>query len=168
MRTEKTAGSPRQPNARRDRVTSRMPGASPEPFIKCSSQVQFERPSRQTATNPVAAARFRSGRLTGQDRLMLAFFIPPIIVVTIFATYSRAFANWAAPSIVPAIVCCAPILVSFHMAHLCTGGGRVALKEGARTVVAEDRRTFNTLQYYLRDQPFTVHPGTHGVSYPMT
>ena len=51
-----------------------------------------------------AAIRFRSPALKEPDRLMIAFFVTPIVVVTLFAIYSRAYANWAAPSIIAAVV----------------------------------------------------------------
>jgi hypothetical protein len=52
----------------------------------------------------LAAISFNSKDLTGSDRLMLAFFVTPVVAVTIFAVYSRAYPNWASPSIVPALV----------------------------------------------------------------
>lgn len=59
----------------------------------------------------LAIVRFRSMALVEQDRLMLAFFIVPVAAVTLFAIYARAYPNWASPSIVPALVASAAILV---------------------------------------------------------
>jgi 4-amino-4-deoxy-L-arabinose transferase-like glycosyltransferase len=59
----------------------------------------------------IAAVRFRSRMLTAPDRLMLAFFLTPVAVVTMFAIYSRAFANWAAPSLIPAMVTSTALLL---------------------------------------------------------
>jgi hypothetical protein len=52
----------------------------------------------------LAAINFNSKDLTESDRLLLAFFVTPVVAVTVFAVYSRAFPNWASPSIVPALV----------------------------------------------------------------
>ena len=54
----------------------------------------------------IASVRFKSPSLIEPDRLMAAFFITPIIAVTAFALYSQANANWAAPSVIPAVLIC--------------------------------------------------------------
>jgi hypothetical protein len=59
----------------------------------------------------ISALRLRSDRLISQDRLLLAFFVPPVAAVSMFAIYSRAYANWAAPSAVPALVAGTAILL---------------------------------------------------------
>ena len=51
-----------------------------------------------------ASIRFRIPAVKEQDRLMIAFFVTPIVAVTLFAIYSRAYANWAAPSIAAAVI----------------------------------------------------------------
>lgn len=149
----------------------------------------------------IAAARCTSTVLTSQDRLMLAFFITPVVVVTAFAIYSRAFPNWAAPSAISAFIGSAALLVRTSHWYLLAGSvafgvllqaallvvdtvatrlpthiggfsnpynrilvwrgyaeevGRVAAAADARTIVTDDRRTFNTLRYYLRDRPQTI------------
>jgi 4-amino-4-deoxy-L-arabinose transferase-like glycosyltransferase len=149
----------------------------------------------------IAAAGFRSRVLVTQDRLMLAFFIAPIIPVTLFAIYSQAFANWAAPAVVPAIVGSTAILLrSGHRIWLWAGiaigvvlqsvllvtdtmasrlparvagfrnpyerilvwrsyaenAGALAERMGTQAIAAEDRRVFDSLQYYWRDRPQVI------------
>lgn len=55
--------------------------------------------------------RPKSRSLLEQDRLMAAFFIPPIVAVAAFAVYSRAYANWASPAVVSGIIAGAAILL---------------------------------------------------------
>lgn len=52
----------------------------------------------------VVAWRWRRGELESRDRLLLAFSLPIILIVTVQAFLSRAHANWAAPAYVAATV----------------------------------------------------------------
>ena len=58
----------------------------------------------------VAFGRMRSSALTAPDRLMLAFAIPPLALMTITALLTKAYANWAATSAISAIVLAAAVL----------------------------------------------------------
>ena len=132
---------------------------------------------------------------------MLAFFITPIVAVTLFAIYSRAFPNWAAPSVIPALIGSTAILIRsgrriwllgsvilgvlVQSALLITdtvasrlpaqivgfnnpyerilvwrpyaeNAGRLAESIGARAIATDDRRTFDTLRYYWRNQPQAI------------
>jgi 4-amino-4-deoxy-L-arabinose transferase-like glycosyltransferase len=68
----------------------------------------------------LAIVRWRSISLIDPERIMLAFFIPPVVAVTLFAIYSRAYANWASPSIVAAIVASTAILLRFDRRYWLT------------------------------------------------
>jgi hypothetical protein len=56
-------------------------------------------------------ARVRSAGLEDRDRLLLAFVLPPLILVGLVAFVTRAYPNWAAPAyisamaLVPALLC---------------------------------------------------------------
>lgn len=45
------------------------------------------------------------------DRLMLAFAIPPLVLVTLVAFTTRALANWAAPSFISGVIVAVAILI---------------------------------------------------------
>jgi Dolichyl-phosphate-mannose-protein mannosyltransferase len=49
--------------------------------------------------------------ITRADRLMLAFAIPPLALVTALAFVTRALANWAAPAFVSAVIVVVAILI---------------------------------------------------------
>lgn len=59
----------------------------------------------------IALARFSSPATPREDRLMLAFAIPPLLLVTATAFLTRALANWAATAFVSGIVVVTAILV---------------------------------------------------------
>lgn len=57
------------------------------------------------------AWRARSTRIEGNDRLLLAFALPIVAIVTVQAFLSRAHANWAAPAYIAATVLVTAVLV---------------------------------------------------------
>ena len=58
-----------------------------------------------------ALARMASPQMSSRDRLMLAFAIPPLLLVTGTAFMTRAFANWAAPAFISGMVVVIAIMV---------------------------------------------------------
>jgi 4-amino-4-deoxy-L-arabinose transferase-like glycosyltransferase len=58
-----------------------------------------------------AFARIGSAALSRADRLMLAFALPPLVLVTATGFVTRALANWAAPAFISAAVVVIAILV---------------------------------------------------------
>jgi 4-amino-4-deoxy-L-arabinose transferase-like glycosyltransferase len=58
-----------------------------------------------------AIARIGSTTLSRADRLMLAFALPPLLLVTATGFVTRALANWAAPAFISAAVIVVAILV---------------------------------------------------------
>jgi 4-amino-4-deoxy-L-arabinose transferase-like glycosyltransferase len=58
-----------------------------------------------------AMARIGSKQLLPADRIMLAFALPPLLVVTVTAVFVNAYPNWAAASFVSLAVLAAAILV---------------------------------------------------------
>lgn len=59
----------------------------------------------------VALVRFRRLELSEQDRVMIAFALPPLILVVVVACVTHAYANWAAPAVISATIFAAAILV---------------------------------------------------------
>jgi 4-amino-4-deoxy-L-arabinose transferase-like glycosyltransferase len=58
----------------------------------------------------LSLARVRSRWLTAPDRLMLAFAVPPLALLTLTALLTKAYANWAATSAIAAVVLGAAVL----------------------------------------------------------
>jgi 4-amino-4-deoxy-L-arabinose transferase-like glycosyltransferase len=58
-----------------------------------------------------AILRFTSPELNRADRLMLAFAIPPLALVTAVGFVTRALANWAAPAFVSAVIVVVAIMI---------------------------------------------------------
>jgi 4-amino-4-deoxy-L-arabinose transferase-like glycosyltransferase len=58
-----------------------------------------------------ALAKMASPQMSSRDRLMLAFAIPPLLLVTGTAFVTRALANWAAPAFISGVVVVTAILV---------------------------------------------------------
>jgi hypothetical protein len=59
-----------------------------------------------------------STRLWPADRILLAFALPPLVVVTVTAGLVHAYANWAAAAFIPLAVLAAAILVRRNLAIL--------------------------------------------------
>ena len=58
-----------------------------------------------------AVGRVRLPEEIPTARILLAFALPPLIIVTLVALFSHAYANWAAPSVVSATILAAAMLV---------------------------------------------------------
>src|SRR5262249_19776929 len=56
-------------------------------------------------------ARMASPKLPRADRLMLAFALPPLLLITITAIMSRAFANWAATAFISGSIVVVAMLI---------------------------------------------------------
>jgi 4-amino-4-deoxy-L-arabinose transferase-like glycosyltransferase len=61
----------------------------------------------------LAIVRIASPFVTRADRLMLAFAIPPLALITGMSIFSRAFANWAATAYISAVV----VVVAIMLRH---------------------------------------------------
>ena len=59
----------------------------------------------------VAAWYLARGRLETADRWLIAFALPPLVVVLVVAFLTRAYANWAAAAFVPAILLVAALIL---------------------------------------------------------
>jgi 4-amino-4-deoxy-L-arabinose transferase-like glycosyltransferase len=55
--------------------------------------------------------RIASPMVSRADRLMLAFAIPPLALITVTAMVTRAFANWAAPAFISGLIVAVALLV---------------------------------------------------------
>jgi 4-amino-4-deoxy-L-arabinose transferase-like glycosyltransferase len=62
-----------------------------------------------------------SSRLLPADRILLAFALPPLVVVTATASLVHAYANWAAAAFIPLAVLAAAILVRRNLSILLWG-----------------------------------------------
>jgi 4-amino-4-deoxy-L-arabinose transferase-like glycosyltransferase len=62
--------------------------------------------------------RRHTSRLLPADRILLAFALPPLVVVTVTAGLVHAYANWAAAAFIPLAVLAAAILVRRNLAAL--------------------------------------------------
>jgi 4-amino-4-deoxy-L-arabinose transferase-like glycosyltransferase len=60
-----------------------------------------------------ALARIASPVINRADRLMLAFAIPPLVLITATAIATRAFANWAAPAFISGVVVAVALMVRY-------------------------------------------------------
>jgi len=59
----------------------------------------------------LAIARFRSFEAVSANRIMLSFTLPPLVIITLVALLSRAYANWAATAAISATILAAALLV---------------------------------------------------------
>src|SRR5262249_50193605 len=59
----------------------------------------------------IAFARMAAREVTRADRLMLAFAIPPLVLITATAMVSRAFANWAVTAFISGAIVVVALLV---------------------------------------------------------
>jgi hypothetical protein len=59
----------------------------------------------------VLFGRWKSAALTPADRLMLAFALPPLLLVTVVGLFRSPHANWAAPAFISAAVVVTAVLV---------------------------------------------------------
>lgn len=98
--------------------------------------------------------RNSASRLLPQDRILLAFALPALIVVTATATLVHAYANWAAASFIPLAVLTAAILVRRNVMILL--GGSVALGLWAQiTLIGADAfATSVRLPFLARPNPY--------------
>jgi 4-amino-4-deoxy-L-arabinose transferase-like glycosyltransferase len=76
--------------------------------------------SRQqpTSVGGGGKGRHRTSRLLPADRILLAFALPPLVVVTITASLVHVYANWAAAAFIPLAVLAAAILVRRNLSIL--------------------------------------------------
>jgi 4-amino-4-deoxy-L-arabinose transferase-like glycosyltransferase len=58
----------------------------------------------------LAIARIQSWEGASANRIMLSFALPPLVIITIVALYSRAYANWAATGTISATILAAAVL----------------------------------------------------------
>ena len=57
------------------------------------------------------AAKFRSSEEVPVSKVLLSFALPPLTIITFVALFSRAYANWAATSVISATILAAALLV---------------------------------------------------------
>jgi 4-amino-4-deoxy-L-arabinose transferase-like glycosyltransferase len=59
----------------------------------------------------LAIARFRSFEAVSANRIMLSFALPQLVIITLVALLSRAYANWAATAAISATILATALLV---------------------------------------------------------
>src|SRR5262245_11581709 len=59
----------------------------------------------------LAIVKIRSWEDVSANKIMLAFALPPLVIITLVALFSRAYANWAATGAVSATILAAAVLV---------------------------------------------------------
>jgi hypothetical protein len=98
-------------------------------------------------------ARAGSKQLVPADRILLAFALPPLVVVTVTATLVHAYANWAAASFISLAVLAAAILVRRNFSVLLWGS--LALGLAAQVVlIAGDAFAPRIRLPYLTSNPY--------------
>jgi 4-amino-4-deoxy-L-arabinose transferase-like glycosyltransferase len=65
-----------------------------------------------------AMARLRSPRICPQDRVLVAFAAPPLVIITATAVFVHTYGNWAAVSALPLAVLSAAMLVRWNLMPL--------------------------------------------------
>ena len=88
-----------------------------------------------------ALARIASPALNRADRLMLAFAIPPLALITITAFVTRAFANWAAPAFISGIVVVVALMVRHAAWKWLTASLAIGIAAQVLFLVADARAT---------------------------
>ena len=63
------------------------------------------------ATMIVATLKLRSTDLKEEDRVMVAFFITPLVLITLVSSVVHAYANWASVSVISGLILTAALLL---------------------------------------------------------
>ena len=99
-----------------------------------------------------AIARMASPLVTRADRLMLAFAIPPIVLITATAIASRAFANWAATAYISGVVVATAFLIRHGAWKWLTASLALGVLAQAAFLIGDTRAT--TLNLPLLGDPY--------------
>jgi 4-amino-4-deoxy-L-arabinose transferase-like glycosyltransferase len=115
----------------------------------------------------VPLARLVSGRITSDrllpaDRILLAFALPPLVVVTVTATMVHAYANWAAAAFIPLAVLAAAILVRRNSSALLWGSLALGLVAQMLLIGADAFATRIRLPFLSTPNPYYRTLGWNG------
>ena len=92
-----------------------------------------------------ALARLTSPALTRADRLMLAFAIPPLALITATSIASRAFANWAATAYISGVVVVVALMIRHGAWRWLAASLAMGVVAQAVVLVSDTRATRATL-----------------------
>ncbi|MEX0852647.1 MAG: glycosyltransferase family 39 protein [Bauldia sp.] len=96
--------------------------------------------------------RFGARDLSGDDRVMLAFALPPLLLVTVGALYSgRANANWAAAALISAMVVTSAFLVRGRWWRVLTASVAIGMAVQAMLLLADAFADRVTIPAFAQD-----------------
>jgi 4-amino-4-deoxy-L-arabinose transferase-like glycosyltransferase len=101
-----------------------------------------------------AATKSGASRLWPQDRILLAFALPALAVVTATATLTHAYANWAAMSFIPLAVLAAAILVRQNLRVLLWGSLALGLWAQVTLIGADAFAASIRLPFLAKANPY--------------
>jgi 4-amino-4-deoxy-L-arabinose transferase-like glycosyltransferase len=105
-----------------------------------------------------------SKHLLPADRILLAFALPPLVVVTVTAVFVNAYANWAAASFISLAVLAAAILVRRRLSILLWGSLALGLVAQIVLIGADAFATRISIPFLKPHNPYyrTLGWGTYG------
>jgi 4-amino-4-deoxy-L-arabinose transferase-like glycosyltransferase len=95
-----------------------------------------------------------SNRLSLTDRILLAFALPPLAVVTVTASLMHAYANWAAAAFIPLAVLAAAILVRRNLSILLWASLALGLAVQITLIGADAFATSIRLPFLSKPNPY--------------
>jgi 4-amino-4-deoxy-L-arabinose transferase-like glycosyltransferase len=100
------------------------------------------------------AGKNSASRVLPQDRILLAFALPALVVVTATATLVHAYANWAAASFIPLAVLAAAILVRRNLMILLGASLALGLWAQITLISADAFATSVRLPFLSKPNPY--------------
>ena len=107
------------------------------------------------------ALRGSRGRLLPADGILLAFALPPLVVVTVTASLVHAYANWAAAAFIPLAVLTAAVLVRRNSSILLWGSLALGLGAQIALIGADAFATSIRLPFLAKPNPYYRTLGWH-------
>jgi 4-amino-4-deoxy-L-arabinose transferase-like glycosyltransferase len=95
-----------------------------------------------------------SSQLIPADRILLAFALPPLVVVTATASLVHAYANWAATAFIPLAVLAAAVLVRRNLSILLWGSLALGLGAQIALIGADAFATRIQLPFLAKPNPY--------------
>jgi 4-amino-4-deoxy-L-arabinose transferase-like glycosyltransferase len=105
------------------------------------------------AAVPLAGSK-GSSQLLPEDRILLAFALPPLVVVTATAGLVHAYANWAAAAFIPLAVLAAAVLVRRNLLILLWGSLALGLAVQIALIGADAAATSIRLPFLAKPNPY--------------
>jgi 4-amino-4-deoxy-L-arabinose transferase-like glycosyltransferase len=102
----------------------------------------------------VATFQLRSNKLVEQDRMMIAFFVTPLIGVTIIAVGVHTYANWASVSAISGLILTAALLIRREQSAWLYGSIGLGLLMQAGLLVTDATATHIALPFLKNPNPY--------------